>query len=183
MFEYYVKKVTKVVDGDTIDVDIDLGFDISFASRVRLAGIDTPESRTTDKIEKTVDGQKFLRAIETTAKIKRSKVSKPQRYASTIITMDYGVDNIGSCLLYLLDYKESYLIKDVVSILGIEEGLISNPKDKKEDFEEDSGKKITRIRLTRIIEDNGLEMDLSKKVEEVWLSREAKVEEPRKRKF
>ena len=35
MFEYYVKKVSKVVDGDTIDVDIDLGFDISFTSRVR----------------------------------------------------------------------------------------------------------------------------------------------------
>jgi endonuclease YncB( thermonuclease family) len=52
MFEYYVKKVTKVVDGDTIDVEIDLGFDISFSSRVRLAGIDTPESRTTDKEEK-----------------------------------------------------------------------------------------------------------------------------------
>jgi len=54
MFEYYVKKVTKVVDGDTIDVDIDLGFDISFTSRVRLAGIDTPESRTTDKAEKAL---------------------------------------------------------------------------------------------------------------------------------
>jgi micrococcal nuclease len=52
MFEYYVKKVSKIVDGDTIDVDIDLGFSISFSSRVRLAGIDTPESRTTDKIEK-----------------------------------------------------------------------------------------------------------------------------------
>ena len=54
MFEYYVKKVSKVVDGDTIDVDIDLGFDISFSSRVRLAGIDTPESRTTDKMEKAL---------------------------------------------------------------------------------------------------------------------------------
>jgi micrococcal nuclease len=54
MFEYYVKKVTKVVDGDTIDVDIDLGFDISFTSRVRLAGIDTPESRTSDKMEKAL---------------------------------------------------------------------------------------------------------------------------------
>ena len=52
MFEYYVKKVTKIVDGDTIDVEIDLGFDISFSSRVRLAGIDTPQSRTKDKIEK-----------------------------------------------------------------------------------------------------------------------------------
>ena len=52
MFEYYVKKVTKIVDGDTIDVDIDLGFSISFTSRVRLAGIDTPESRTRDLLEK-----------------------------------------------------------------------------------------------------------------------------------
>jgi micrococcal nuclease len=54
MYEYRVKKVLKVVDGDTIDVDIDLGFDISFTSRVRLAGIDTPESRTTDKMEKAL---------------------------------------------------------------------------------------------------------------------------------
>jgi micrococcal nuclease len=52
MYEYNVKKVLKVVDGDTIDVDIDLGFDISLTKRVRLAGIDTPESRTTDKFEK-----------------------------------------------------------------------------------------------------------------------------------
>jgi micrococcal nuclease len=54
MYEYRVKKVNKIVDGDTIDVDIDLGFDISFSSRVRLAGIDTPESRTTDLKEKTL---------------------------------------------------------------------------------------------------------------------------------
>jgi len=54
MYEYHVKKVTNVVDGDTIDVDIDLGFDISFSSRVRLAGIDTPESRTTNKAEKVL---------------------------------------------------------------------------------------------------------------------------------
>jgi micrococcal nuclease len=52
MYEYAVKKLHKVVDGDTIDVDIDLGFNISYYQRVRLAGIDTPESRTTDKNEK-----------------------------------------------------------------------------------------------------------------------------------
>jgi len=52
MYEYRVKKVYKVVDGDTIDVDIDLGFNISFFQRVRLAGIDTPESRTKDIHEK-----------------------------------------------------------------------------------------------------------------------------------
>lgn len=54
MYEYRVKRVTGVVDGDTIDVDIDLGFNISYSQRVRLAGIDTPESRTTDKFEKTL---------------------------------------------------------------------------------------------------------------------------------
>ena len=52
MYEYRVKKITGVVDGDTIDVDIDLGFNVSFSQRVRLAGIDTPESRTKDLNEK-----------------------------------------------------------------------------------------------------------------------------------
>ena len=52
MYEYKVKEVVKVVDGDTIDVVIDLGFDLSKKERVRLAGIDTPESRTRDLDEK-----------------------------------------------------------------------------------------------------------------------------------
>ena len=52
MFEYRVK-VVKVVDGDTVDIDIDLGFGVWLRNeRVRLYGIDTPESRTRDKIEK-----------------------------------------------------------------------------------------------------------------------------------
>lgn len=49
---YRIRSVHKVVDGDTIDADIDLGFDISLTKRIRLAGIDTPESRTTDASEK-----------------------------------------------------------------------------------------------------------------------------------
>ena len=52
MYEYYVKEVVKVVDGDTIDVIIDLGFDVLHKCRVRLAGIDTPESRTRNLEEK-----------------------------------------------------------------------------------------------------------------------------------
>ena len=51
---YRIKSVTKVVDGDTIDADIDLGFDISLTKRIRLAGIDTPESRTTNVKEKSM---------------------------------------------------------------------------------------------------------------------------------
>ena len=52
MYEYKCK-VNKVIDGDTVDVDIDLGFGIILTDeRVRIMGIDTPESRTRDKIEK-----------------------------------------------------------------------------------------------------------------------------------
>ena len=51
MYEYKCK-VKRVVDGDTMDVVIDLGFDIFHSCRVRLAGIDTPESRTRDLDEK-----------------------------------------------------------------------------------------------------------------------------------
>tara|TARA_R100001163_G_scaffold1405_1_gene2207 strand:+ start:86 stop:514 length:429 start_codon:yes stop_codon:yes gene_type:complete len=51
MYEYNCE-ILRVVDGDTVDVSIDLGFDISYKSRVRLYGIDTPESRTRDKDEK-----------------------------------------------------------------------------------------------------------------------------------
>jgi micrococcal nuclease len=49
---YRIKQITKVIDGDTIDADIDLGFDISLTKRIRLAGVDTPESRTVDANEK-----------------------------------------------------------------------------------------------------------------------------------
>ena len=49
----YRCKLRRVVDGDTVDVDIDLGFGIwQMNERVRIMGIDTPESRTRDKIEK-----------------------------------------------------------------------------------------------------------------------------------
>ena len=52
MFEYNCV-VKKIVDGDTMDVDIDLGFGIwKIGQRVRLNGVDTPESRTTDSLEK-----------------------------------------------------------------------------------------------------------------------------------
>jgi micrococcal nuclease len=49
---YRIKEIHKIVDGDTIDASIDLGFDISLEKRIRLAGVDTPESRTADANEK-----------------------------------------------------------------------------------------------------------------------------------
>jgi micrococcal nuclease len=85
MYEYFVKEVTKVVDGDTIDVIIDLGFDIMFSSRVRLAGIDTPESRTTDKAEKSLglESKEYLKKNLKDAKpivIKTEKINSSEKY-------------------------------------------------------------------------------------------------------
>ena len=52
MYEYKAK-IRRIVDGDTVDVDIDLGFDMILSKqRIRLYGIDAPESRTRDKEEK-----------------------------------------------------------------------------------------------------------------------------------
>ena len=52
MYEYKAK-LMRVVDGDTIDAEIDLGFNIFIKERIRFAGIDTPESRTRNKHEKS----------------------------------------------------------------------------------------------------------------------------------
>jgi len=85
MYEYFVDEVKNVVDGDTIDVVIDLGFDILFASRVRLAGIDTPESRTTDKAEKVLglEAKEYLKKQLKDAKsvvIRTEKMNSSEKY-------------------------------------------------------------------------------------------------------
>jgi micrococcal nuclease len=85
MYEYYVRKVDNVVDGDTIDVLIDLGFDILFQSRVRLAGIDTPESRTKDLKEKALglESKEYLKKYLKDAKsvvIKTEKMDSSEKY-------------------------------------------------------------------------------------------------------
>jgi micrococcal nuclease len=53
MYEYKAT-IRRVVDGDTVDVTLDLGFDILYNNRIRLLGIDTPESRTRDLEEKAL---------------------------------------------------------------------------------------------------------------------------------
>ena len=89
MFEYYVKQVTKVVDGDTIDVVIDLGCDIGFTTRVRLAGIDTPESRTKDLAEKALglESKKYLADRLKDAKnivIKTEKINSTEKFGRVL---------------------------------------------------------------------------------------------------
>ena len=53
-YNFRVTKIKKVLDGDTIDVVIDLGFDLAKTERVRIAGVDTPEKRTRNLEEKAL---------------------------------------------------------------------------------------------------------------------------------
>ena len=62
-YNFRVVEINRVVDGDTIDVTIDLGFDLSKKERVRVAGVDTPEKRTRDLEEKAlgIDATNWLK--------------------------------------------------------------------------------------------------------------------------
>lgn len=78
MYEYRAK-ILRVVDGDTVDVDIDLGFGVVLANeRVRIMGIDTPESRTADNTEKAFGLAAKSRLAELLGKtaVLRTQVSK-----------------------------------------------------------------------------------------------------------
>jgi micrococcal nuclease len=124
MFEYYVKKVTKVVDGDTIDVDIDLGFDISFTSRVRLAGIDTPESRTTDKAEKAL-GLESKEYLSKYLKDAKSVVIKTEKMNST--------EKFGRILGWIYVNGDTVSLNDMMINDGYAWGYMGDTKVK--DFE------------------------------------------------
>lgn len=129
MFEYYVKKVSKVVDGDTIDVDIDLGFDISFSSRVRLAGIDTPESRTADKMEKALglESKAYLKHAIDNAKsvvIKTEKMDSSEKYGRILgwVFLDGSDKSINQEMIdngYAWGYLGETKVKDFEALAKI----------------------------------------------------------------
>jgi micrococcal nuclease len=121
MFEYYVKKVTKVVDGDTIDVEIDLGFDISFTSRVRLAGIDTPESRTRDLAEKAL-GLESKEYLKNHLKDAKSIVIKTEKMNST--------EKFGRILGWLYVNGETVSVNDMMINDGYAWGYMGDTKVK-----------------------------------------------------
>lgn len=90
MFEYRAK-VLNVVDGDTIDVQIDLGFDTYRNERIRLAEVDTPEIRTKNADVKKVGLSAKVRVIElilnkdVIIKTEKDKTEKYGRYLGTVI--------------------------------------------------------------------------------------------------
>ena len=132
MYEYYVKEVTKVVDGDTIDVILDLGFDILFKSRVRLAGIDTPESRTKDLQEKKLglEAKGYLKhAIDaaTNVVIKTEKLNSSEKYGRILgwIYLDGSENSINNEMIekgYAWGYLGDTKVKDFEALLEKRQG-------------------------------------------------------------
>lgn len=95
MYEYRCK-VLRIVDGDTIDVDIDLGFGIWIhKERVRLAGIDTPESRTRDLTEKAfgLAAKQFVKDIMPIGSQQIIKTQKDKTGKFGRILGDFKLDN------------------------------------------------------------------------------------------
>lgn len=88
----YKIKVTRVVDGDTIDAEIDLGFNMTLKKRIRLHGINTPETRTRDKEEK----KKGLAAKE-----RLQQIVDEQQNILFLKSMDQG--KFGRCIGVLFE--------------------------------------------------------------------------------
>lgn len=95
----YKFKLDRVVDGDTIDGHIDLGFNITVFKRVRLVGIDAPETRTTDKTEKALglESKKwldiFLSTGEIIIKTANDKTGKYGRILADVYVNDIHVQS------------------------------------------------------------------------------------------
>lgn len=87
MYEYILTDVIRIIDGDTLDVQIDLGFNIFTIQRIRLAGINAPETRTKDLHEKELglQSKKFVEDF-----INESRINGYQVYIKTTIDDKYG---------------------------------------------------------------------------------------------
>ena len=129
MYEYRVKKITGVVDGDTIDVELDLGFNISYSQRVRLAGIDTPESRTKDKVEKALGLEVKQRLKDTLSKaqvivIRTELPDSSEKYGRILgwLFLDGAEMSVNEALVadgYAWGYLGDTKVKDFDALLNI----------------------------------------------------------------
>ena len=111
---FYAAEVKKVIDGDTFDCVIDLGFDVLIKSRVRLYGLNTPESRTKDAAEKEMGLKAKAYATDWLTRHKfvyiKTVLDKTEKYGRTLANVyssqrrrsnhglpKYRHDSIGKC--------------------------------------------------------------------------------------
>lgn len=128
MYEYAVKEVVRVVDGDTVDVVIDLGFSLTKKERVRLAGIDAPESRTTDLEEKELglDAKEFLERRLGDCPNLKVKTEKDGKYGRMLGWLMCGQMNINKEMItrgYAWAYDGGSRSKDLEALKEIR-GLV-----------------------------------------------------------
>jgi micrococcal nuclease len=142
MYEYKCK-VVKVVDGDTVDVDIDLGFGVWLRDeRVRIMGIDTPESRTRDKVEKVfgLAAKARLKELLKNGAVLKTQVNKNGedmkgkfgRILGDFMVGDEMVTDImiqeGHCVAYFGGSKEEIQMKHMANREKlIREGVVKLP--------------------------------------------------------
>ena len=116
MFEYKVK-ITRVIDGDTVDGMIDLGFSVHRKIRIRLYGMNAPESRTKDLEEK-----------ERGLKAKERLIEILEENNNSVDLKSHGVGKFGRCLGELFYYKhnledwENEFVKTSINNQLVEEG-------------------------------------------------------------
>lgn len=107
MYEYRAK-ILEIYDGDTMTLNIDLGFDISIKKKIRLLGINTPEVRTSNKEEKKlgIEVRDFLREMLLGKEVIIT-TQKPDKYGRSLSTMYHN----GTCINTLLkemNYAKPY---------------------------------------------------------------------------
>ena len=124
MYEYTIKEITRIVDGDTLDIVFDLGFSMFTKQRVRLNRIDTPETNSKDALEHKlgIEVKEFVAMWCASQDIMRIKTSKDDKYGRMLADI-YGKDDI--CLNDLLvtsgyrsNEKQKSLFDQMVAKLG-----------------------------------------------------------------
>ena len=123
MYEYSVIDIIRIVDGDTVDVLLDLGFDIHRKERVRILGIDAPETRTTDENEKKFGVEAKAYVVSWFAKHPKITVrtTKDDKY-SRILGEFFDSEglNLSHCIVedgYAWEYDGTTKVKDYALLL------------------------------------------------------------------
>ena len=131
MYEYKVK-ITRVIDGDTCDIDVDLGFGIFTKDRIRFMGIDTPESRTRNKKEK---------ALGLAAKARLKEILKENKGNIILRTSKEGKGKFGRIIGTLLIYDGKTSVNQMLIDEGHARDYFGGSKDEQGEWTvEENGK-------------------------------------------
>ena len=131
MYEYKVK-ITRVLDGDTVDAEISLGYNVYITERIRFMGIDTPESRTRNKKEK---------ALGLAAKARLKEILKENKGNIILRTSKEGKGKFGRILGTLLIYDGKTSVNQMLIDEGHARNYFGGSKDEQGEWTvEENGK-------------------------------------------